>query len=98
MTKHAIARVRYEPRRRLLTVQRVERITPNMARVTLGGDVTGFVSSAYDDHLKVFFPLPGQDALTISEPVSNGAADIEGVSRSPGRDYTPRLTIRTAAN
>jgi NADPH-dependent ferric siderophore reductase len=90
MTKHVITRVRHEPRRRLLTVQRVERITPNMARVTLGGDLTGFVSSAYDDHVKVFFPLPGQNAPTIPEPGSNGAADIDGVRRSPGRDYTPR--------
>jgi NADPH-dependent ferric siderophore reductase len=90
MTKHAIARVRHEPRRRLLTVQQVERITPNMARVTLGGDLTGFVSSAYDDHVKVFFPLPGHNAPTIPESASKGAADIEGVPRSPGRDYTPR--------
>jgi NADPH-dependent ferric siderophore reductase len=90
ITKHAIARVRHEARRRLLTVRRVERITPNMARVTLGGDLTGFTSSAYDDHVKVFFPLPGQSAPTVPEQGPNGPVYAEGVERSPGRDYTPR--------
>ena len=67
MTKHAITRVRHEARRRLLTVQTVQRLTPNMVRVTLGGDLAGFVSSSYDDHVKVFFPLPGQSAPTVPE-------------------------------
>jgi NADPH-dependent ferric siderophore reductase len=90
MTKHAIVRVRHEPRRRLLTVQTVERLTPNMVRVTLGGDLAGFVSSAYDDHMKVFFPMPGQSAPTVPEQGPNGPVHAEGAERSPGRDYTPR--------
>ena len=85
MTKHAITRVRHEPRRRLLTVQRIERLTPAMARIALGGDLAGFVSSAYDDHVKVFFPLPGQNAPTLPAPDAP-----ENTKRSPGRDYTPR--------
>jgi NADPH-dependent ferric siderophore reductase len=89
MTKHAIVRVRHEPRRRLLTVQKVERLTPKMARVTLGGDLAGFVSGAYDDHVKIFFPLPGRTAPTMPEPGPDGKV-AEGVERSPGRDYTPR--------
>jgi NADPH-dependent ferric siderophore reductase len=84
-TKHAITRVRHEPRRRILTVQRIERITPQMARITLGGDLAGFLSASYDDHVKVFFPLPGRDAPTIPAPDAP-----EGAERSPGRDYTPR--------
>lgn len=89
MTSHAIGRVRHQPRRRLLTVQKAERLTPTMARVTLAGDLTDFVSAAYDDHVKVFFPLPGQNAPTIPEPGPDGKP-LEGVERSPGRDYTPR--------
>jgi NADPH-dependent ferric siderophore reductase len=89
MTRHAITRVRHQPRRRLLTVQRVERLTPAMARVTLGGDLAGFVSDAYDDHVKVMFPLPGQNAPTIPEPGPDGTVP-ESAARSPGRDYTPR--------
>lgn len=89
MTKHAINRVRHEPRRRLLSVQNVERLTPKMIRITLGGDLAGFNSAAYDDHVKVFFPLPGRSAPTLPEPGPDGKPP-EGVERSPGRDYTPR--------
>jgi NADPH-dependent ferric siderophore reductase len=84
-TRHAITRVRHEPRRRLLTVNGVNRLTPSMARITLSGDLAGFASSAYDDHVKVFFPLPGHSAPTLPE---QGAPDT--AERSPGRDYTPR--------
>ena len=73
--RHAIRRVRHELRRRLLTVQTAERITPNMVRVTLTGeDLAGFVSSGHDDHVKLFFPAVGQDG---AEPPAM-------------RDYTPR--------
>lgn len=85
LTKHAITRVRHEPRRRILTVRHVERITPQMARITLGGDLAGFLSASYDDHVKVFFPLPGRNAPTIPAPDAP-----ENAERSPGRDYTPR--------
>ncbi len=85
LTKHVITRVRHEARRRILTVQRVERLTPQMARITLGGDLTGFLSASYDDHVKVFFPLPGRNAPTIPAPDAP-----ENAERSPGRDYTPR--------
>jgi NADPH-dependent ferric siderophore reductase len=90
MTQHATTRVRHEPRRRLLTVQRVERLTPKMARITLGGDLAGFVSSAYDDHVKLFFPLPGQDAPAVPEQGPNGPVYPDGVEKPPARDYTPR--------
>jgi NADPH-dependent ferric siderophore reductase len=60
-----------------------------MARITLGGDLEGFHSDAYDDHVKVFFPLPGRSAPTLPEPGPDGTV-AEGVERSPGRDYTPR--------
>src|SRR4051812_5818016 len=88
MSKHAITRVRHEPRRRLLTVRQVERLTPAMARVTLGGDLAGFNSASYDDHVKAFFPLPGDTKPTLPDPAPDGATN--GTPRSPGRDYTPR--------
>jgi NADPH-dependent ferric siderophore reductase len=51
-----IHRVRYELKRRLLNVQRVEHLTPNMVRVTVGGDeLSGFTSQGFDDHVKLFF-------------------------------------------
>jgi NADPH-dependent ferric siderophore reductase len=56
-SKHSIERVRHETRRRELEVRRVRHLTPQMLRVTLGGEaMQGFVSAAPDDHVKVFFP------------------------------------------
>ncbi|WP_417718863.1 siderophore-interacting protein [Salipiger sp.] len=53
-------RVRHELRRRTLSVTAVERITPVMIRVTLGGeDLADFASAGADDHLKLI--LPGAD-------------------------------------
>ncbi|MFD2855060.1 siderophore-interacting protein [Seohaeicola zhoushanensis] len=57
-----IRRMRHELKRRSLTVERVERLTPHMIRVHLtGADLAGFVSAAFDDHLKVFLPRDGAE-------------------------------------
>jgi NADPH-dependent ferric siderophore reductase len=63
-------------RRRTLTVQQVESITPHMKRVTLGGDLHDFVSLGFDDHVKLFFP--------------DGSSDAAGLPNTVGRDFTPR--------
>lgn len=67
-------RVRHEPRRRQLTVKQVDRIAAHMVRVTLTGDLAGFTSLGFDDHVKLFFP----DAA---------AADTATML---ARDFTPR--------
>jgi NADPH-dependent ferric siderophore reductase len=69
-------RVRHETRRRELTVRRVERIAAHMIRVTLGGDLDGFTSLGFDDHIKLFFP--------------DGPAGADGEIPMASRDYTPR--------
>ncbi len=72
----AMRRVRHESaRRRVLTVARVERLTPTMIRIAFGGDLDGFVSLGFDDHVKLFFP------------VGSGSHDAPQIV---GRDYTPR--------
>jgi NADPH-dependent ferric siderophore reductase len=60
-----VTRVRHEAKRRLLTVTRVDLLTPKMVRVVLrGDDLLGFTSHGFDDHVKLFFssgpggPLP----------------------------------------
>jgi NADPH-dependent ferric siderophore reductase len=54
-------RVRHELKFRMLQVIRANRVTPSMMRVTLSGDdLPGFISAAYDDHMKVFFPPAGE--------------------------------------
>jgi NADPH-dependent ferric siderophore reductase len=89
--ERTIQRVRHEARLRLLEVVAVQRITPHMVRVTLGGeDLNGFVTSGFDDHVKLFFPLPGEQRPTLpAVPRSDPATP--GIAPSPiARDYTPR--------
>jgi NADPH-dependent ferric siderophore reductase len=69
-------RVRHQPRRRTLTVTRVDKIAAHMIRVTLTGDLEGFVSLGFDDHVKLFFP--------------DGTLDADGRPNMLGRDFTPR--------
>jgi len=69
-------RVRHQPRRRTLTIKRVEKIAAHMIRITLTGDLEGFVSLGFDDHVKLFFP--------------DGTVDAEGAPATLSRDFTPR--------
>src|SRR5712691_11743328 len=69
-------RVRHEPRRRELEVKRVDKIAAHMIRVSLGGDLDGFTSLGFDDHIKLFFP--------------DGPAGADGEPPMASRDYTPR--------
>jgi NADPH-dependent ferric siderophore reductase len=69
-------RVRHEPRRRTLTITQIEKIAAHMIRVTLTGDLEGFKSLGFDDHIKLFFP--------------DGTTNAEGAPNMLGRDFTPR--------
>ena len=90
-TGRVARRVRHETKMRLLQVRDVQRITPKMVRIVVGGeDLTGFISAAHDDHVKVFFPHPGQEKPVLPTPSPNGPVYPEGVERPPSRDYTPR--------
>ena len=75
-TSRAPRRIRHEPRRRELEVRRVDKIAAHMIRVTLGGDLDGFSSLGFDDHIKLFFP--------------DEAAPAGGEPQFVSRDYTPR--------
>jgi NADPH-dependent ferric siderophore reductase len=69
-------RVRHEARRRTLTIKQVEKIAAHMIRVTLTGDLEGFTSLGFDDHVKLFFP--------------DGTTNADGAPNTFGRDFTPR--------
>jgi NADPH-dependent ferric siderophore reductase len=69
-------RVRHETRRRTLDVKQVEKIAAHMIRVTLTGDLAGFTSLGFDDHVKLFFP--------------DGTDNADGAPNMLGRDFTPR--------
>ena len=68
-------RVRHELRRRMMTVKDVAKVADHMIRVTLTGDLQGFVSLGFDDHIKLF--------------LSDGLADA-GNAQNIVRDFTPR--------
>ena len=81
-------RVRHRPVLRLVEVARVEQLSPRMRRITFTGSaLDGFVSLAADDHVKLFFPAPGQDRPVLPVPGEDGSS---GAARPIARDYTPR--------
>lgn len=74
----------------MLQVIRSERITPNMMRVTLGGDeVAGFQSDAPDDGARLFFPDDPTDASWRPEVDGSKLVFAED-TRPPNREFTPR--------
>ena len=81
---------------RRLRVKAVQRVVPNIVRVTLTGpELAGFATAGPSDHLKVFFPDPANGILTLPEIGPDGMhRGAEGVVIS--RDYTPRA-VRTVA-
>ncbi|MBO1325220.1 siderophore-interacting protein [Acetobacter sp. TBRC 12305] len=90
LPRHTAMRVRYPLRLRMIQVARIEPLSPRMRRIIFtGDDLEGFTTGAADDHVKLFFPLPGTD-----RPVLPAIADGKPV-RDPAapaimRDYTPR--------
>lgn len=82
-------RVRHPLRFRQVIVNRVERLTPHLVRITLAGEaLEGFVSLGFDDHVKVFFPDPVTGVLAIPTAGAEGPVWPEG-ARPTMRDYTP---------
>jgi NADPH-dependent ferric siderophore reductase len=61
-----------------------------MYRVALGGsELAGFTSLGFDDHVKVFFPQPGQ-TLVLPKMGPEGPVYPDGAPKPALRDYTPR--------
>ncbi|QDE39954.1 siderophore-interacting protein [Luteibacter pinisoli] len=88
--KHQIQRVRHEVRMRILSVVKVQTLTPHMVRITVQGpELEGFPSASPDDHVKLFLPTStGEFNLPTMTP--DGPVYAEGKEHSPARDYTPR--------
>jgi len=84
-------RVRHDLKLRVARVAEVIHLTPRMTRIVLETpDFEGFTSLSYDDHCKLFFPLPG---TPLPEPTAteNGLSWPPDQPRPEGRDYTPRF-------
>lgn len=90
MNLHIHQRIRRDTVLRTLHVLHVERLTPHMQRVVLGGPgLAGFHSGAPDDHVKLFFPNRDGE-LVLPTLGENGPVFPAGREPSPMRDYTPR--------
>ena len=90
MSLHEHQTLRHPVVLRTLEVLRVDRLTPHMQRVTLGGDeLRGFLSAAPDNHVKLFFPNADGELVTPTLG-PNGPEYPPGREPSPMRDYTPR--------
>jgi NADPH-dependent ferric siderophore reductase len=86
-TKHARAQTGH----RTLRVLRTQRVTPRMARVTLGGDeLAGFPGGGPDQRIKLFFPVPGQRRPAMPRASSGGPVWPPGEPRPVIRTYTVR--------
>lgn len=84
-------RVRHPLRFRTLAVSDVQALSPSMRRVTLAGDdLADFVSVGFDDHLKFFVPIEGQESPVFPILGPEGPVFPEGAPPLVGRDYTPR--------
>lgn len=91
MTTTPTTTVMHPLRMRVLEVVSVERPTPRLVRVALGGDdIDGFRSDGPADHVKLFFPAPGRTVPDVPEIGPNGLVVRDGAPRPRGRDYTPR--------
>ena len=89
-TDRSVQRVRHPTRFRLLQVLRVQPLSAQLRRITLGGaDLASFTSLGADDHIKLFFFPPW---ITPAPPSldAKGVATFPGGTRPPMRDYTPR--------
>jgi NADPH-dependent ferric siderophore reductase len=73
--RHKIERVRRETRRRDVTIARITDLTPRMRRITLTGDLTGFESASYDDHIKLFFPSADPSGETLARNITPRRSD-----------------------
>ncbi|MCW1917934.1 siderophore-interacting protein [Rhodobacter sp. KR11] len=61
-------RLRHDTRRRSLTVTQTHRLTPNMLRLRLEGDLGDFVSASPGDHIKLFVPTGGAEVMRDYTP------------------------------
>lgn len=84
-------RQRHKVTLRHLKVLRVTDLSPSMRRVALGGpELEGFVSLGFDDHVKMFFPAPGEAKPILPIVGPDGLTFPEHGPRPLARDFTPR--------
>jgi NADPH-dependent ferric siderophore reductase len=82
--------IRHPLRIRMLQVVRTKSLAPRMRRITLAGaELEGFVSLAPEDHVKLFFPRPGELKPIVPSLGPLGVVLPKLGPKPSGRDYTP---------
>lgn len=106
-TESGVRRVRHAMKLRRITVLRITETHPQTRCITFGGgDLHAFVSASFNDHAKLFFPLPGSlEPLVPPGPPGMRGGPGSGADRGTdrgtdsgtdsgprpvARDYTPR--------
>lgn len=92
-------RVLHDLKARYLEVLEVQRLSPRMVRVTLGGeDLEGFTCAAPADHVRLFFPRRGKDRPAMPTVNEEGRLEWPIALRRPiHRNFTIRRYNREAA-
>ena len=81
-------RVRHDLKFRTLNVAAVHDLTPDLRRIVLEGpELAGFISAAFDDHVKIF---PAAEGQTPVMPTAGPDGPIFPEPRPVARDYTSR--------
>jgi NADPH-dependent ferric siderophore reductase len=81
---------RPRPVKRAATVSDVELVTPHLLRLTFnGGELAGWTTRGPAEHLRLFFPAPGEQRPVMPERDADGRP-LEGQPRPISRVYTPR--------
>jgi NADPH-dependent ferric siderophore reductase len=95
-----ITRVRHEPKRRNLTIARVEQLAATMRRIVLvGPELEQFTSLGFDDHVKVFFPSSEGPVMRDFTPRHFDAAagelwiDFYQHATGPAAEWAARATV-----
>ncbi len=92
-----VRRVHHPLKFRLLQVTRVQTLNPHFVRVTLAGDnLADFESASFDDHVKVFFPAPGETQPAVPTAGPDGPVFDPAKPRPIARDFTLRRFDRAA--
>jgi NADPH-dependent ferric siderophore reductase len=87
----AVTRIRHAIKLRLGRVTQVTALSPTLTRITLAGDdFRDFESASFDDHVKVFFPAPGEEKPVMPTAGPEGPSADPAALRRRTRDFTPR--------
>ena len=79
------------------SASRVQALNPHLVRITFtGDDLEDFVSASFDDHVKLFFPHPGESMPAIPQAGPDGPVFDPSKPRPIARDFTPRRFDRSA--